>query len=171
VLLGAGGASTATLLGLHRARRDGRGVPSHIHVTARSRARLEEMEALHAQIGFDIPITLHVTPTPEAADAVIAGSGERSIIVNATGMGKDRPGSPLTDDVYFPAHSIAWDMNYRGERLFLEQAAASGVEVVDGWDYFVYSWTKAVSVVHDVDIPESGPLFDRLSSIAREEQK
>lgn len=169
VLLGAGGASTATTLGLHHAQRAGRGVPSHIHVTARSRTRLDEMRALHARIGFDIPTTLHVTPTPASADAVIARSGERAVVVNATGMGKDRPGSPLSDQVRFPPGAVAWDMNYRGERMFLNQAAAAGAHIVDGWDYFVYSWTQVVSVVHDVDVPPDGPLFDRLSRIAREE--
>lgn len=170
VLLGAGGASTATTLGLHAAQRAGRGVPSHVHVTARSRDRLDEMAALHEKIGFGIPTTFSVTTSVDQAAAVVAGSGERSVVVNATGMGKDRPGSPLPDDVRFPPGSLAWDMNYRGERRFLAQAAAAGAEVVDGWDYFVYSWTKVVSEVHGIDIPPTGPLFDRLSEIAREEQ-
>ncbi|WP_278103138.1 shikimate dehydrogenase [Microbacterium proteolyticum] len=170
VLLGAGGASTATTLGLHAAQRAGRGVPSHVHVTARSRDRLDEMAALHETIGFGIPTTFSVTTSVDQAAAVVAGSGERSVVVNATGMGKDRPGSPLPDDVRFPPGSLAWDMNYRGERRFLAQAAAAGAGVVDGWDYFVYSWTKVVSEVHGIGIPPTGPLFDRLSEIAREEQ-
>lgn len=164
LLLGAGGASVATTLGLHHAP----GAPARIHVTARSSHRLDEMRKLHGEIGFSIPISYHVTESAEAADRLVAGLAPRSVVVNATGMGKDRPGSPLTDRVRFPEDAIAWDMNYRGERRFLQQAAQSGVEVVDGWDYFVYSWTRVVAVVHGIDIPASGPLFDKLSAIARD---
>ena len=167
VLLGAGGASIATTLGIHRAQRAGRPVPARIDVTARTRQRLDEMALLHERIGFAVPTRLHVTATAEEADAVVEAGGERSVVVNATGLGKDRPGSPLTDAVRFPAQSLAWDMNYRGDRPFLRQAAAAGATTVDGWDYFVYSWTAVVAEVHGIDIPASGPLFDRLSEIAR----
>lgn len=171
LLLGAGGASIATMLGLHESARDGQDVPSRIHVTARSPRRLEEMAALHREVGFEIPVTGHVTASAEQADAVVAALPAHSVIVNATGMGKDRPGSPLTDNVEYPLDSIAWDMNYRGARPFLSQAQAQveprRLEVVDGWDYFVYSWTTVVAVVHELDIPPRGALFDRLSQLAR----
>lgn len=171
LLLGAGGASIATTLGVHQAAREGRPVPSRIHVTARSAQRLEEMTAVHDEVGFHIPVIAHITTSPEQADAVVAGLAPASVIVNATGMGKDRPGSPLTDDVRYPVDSIVWDMNYRGERPFLRQARAQAarnrLHVVDGWDYFVYSWTTVVAVVHGLEIPARGPLFSRLSSIAR----
>ena len=46
-----------------------------------------------------------------------------SLVINATGLGKDAPGSPLTDAVPFPASAaIAWDLNYRGDLVFLDQA-------------------------------------------------
>ncbi|MFS0910441.1 shikimate dehydrogenase [Microbacterium sp. 179-I 3D2 NHS] len=171
LLLGAGGASIATTLGLHRAATDGREVPTRIHVTARSPRRLEEMRALHDSIGFAIPVVTHVTADAAEADAVVAALPPASVLVNATGMGKDRPGSPLTDDVVMPQGSIVWDMNYRGPRPFLAQAAAQQAErdlvVEDGWDYFVYSWTSVVAEVHGIDIPARGALFDRLSEIAR----
>jgi len=169
LLLGAGGASIATVLGIHRADLAGLAVPARIRVTARSTDRLDELAALQREIGFRIPTTPIVTATAAEADAVVAGLPPHSVIVNATGMGKDRPGSPLTDAVRYPLDSIAWDMNYRGERPFLSQAAeqaeAQRLTVVDGWDYFVYSWTHVVGVVHGIDI--EGPTFDRLSAIAR----
>ncbi|WP_223622357.1 shikimate dehydrogenase [Microbacterium sp. EST19A] len=171
LLLGAGGASIATTLGLHRAASEGRRIPARIHVTARSPQRLEEMRALHEEIGFPIPVVAHVTDDAREADAVVAGLPPASVLVNATGMGKDRPGSPLTDDVEYPLGSIIWDMNYRGPRLFLTQAEARRAEreltVEDGWDYFVYSWTSVVAEVHGIDIPARGELFTRLSDIAR----
>ncbi|ARJ03928.1 hypothetical protein GCM10010988_26040 [Cnuibacter physcomitrellae] len=169
LLLGAGGASIATTLGLHRAQRDGDPVPSRIRVTARSQHRLDEMAELHRTIGFRIPVEGTVTETAEQADAVVASLPRRSLVVNATGMGKDRPGSPLTDAVRFPEDSIAWDMNYRGERPFLAQARGQAADrrltVVDGWDYFVYSWTHVVGVVHGVEI--DAETFDSLSALAR----
>jgi shikimate 5-dehydrogenase len=169
LLLGAGGASIATTLGIHRAAAIGRPAPGRIRVTARSRHRLDELAGLHARLGFTIPVTSIVTSTAEEADAVVADLPARSLVVNATGMGKDTPGSPLSDAVVYPHDSIAWDMNYRGERPFLrqaeKQAPARNLTVVDGWDYFVYSWTHVVSVVHDVEI--DGETFDRLSGIAR----
>jgi shikimate dehydrogenase len=72
-----------------------------------------------------------------------------SLVVNATGMGKDTPGSPLAPGAVFPEGARVLDANYRGERPFLEQAhaqAASKCLVVrDGWRYFVHGWTQALA--------------------------
>jgi shikimate 5-dehydrogenase len=169
LLLGAGGASIATTLGLHHAAAAGLPVPSRIRVTARSGHRLEELRAVHQRIDFAIPVVPVVTADAADTDSVVADLPPASMVVNATGMGKDRPGSPTTDEVEYPVDSIAWDMNYRGERPFLKQAERRAAErrltVVDGWDYFVYSWTHVVGVVHDVQIDP--PTFERLSRIAR----
>ncbi|MBN9158417.1 shikimate dehydrogenase [Microbacterium sp.] len=170
VVLGAGGASIALTLGLHRAARSGRPVPSRVIVTARSEARLDEMRSLHAEIGFAIPTEYLVAGTSTEADRVVASAGSGSVIVNATGMGKDRPGSPVSEVAPFPRDAVVWDMNYRGELRFLADARSQrrdDLRVVDGWDYFVYSWTMVVGVVYGIDIPAAGPLFDRLSELAR----
>ncbi|MBW9121748.1 shikimate dehydrogenase [Microbacterium trichothecenolyticum] len=170
VLLGAGGASIALTLGLHRAARTGRAMPSRVVVTARSQPRLDEMRELHHRIGFGVPIDYVIAGAPEEADRVVAASSRGSVIVNATGMGKDRPGSPLSPNAPYPPQAVLWDMNYRGELKFLADARESpraDLRVVDGWDYFVYSWTKVVAVVYGIDIPVTGPRFDRLSHLAR----
>ena len=49
-----------------------------------------------------------------------------SIVINATGMGKDTPGSPVTNAGLFPRGGIAWEFNYRGELDFMHQALAQG---------------------------------------------
>jgi shikimate 5-dehydrogenase len=169
LLLGAGGASIATVLGVHRAAVAGLDAPARIRVTSRTGHRLEELEAVAREVGLGIPLVPVVTGTASDSDAVVESLPPRSVVVNATGMGKDRPGSPLTDTVRYPLDSIAWDMNYRGERLFLSQAEAGAGErrttVVDGWHYFIHSWTHVVSVVHDVPIDHD--TFERLSRIAR----
>ena len=71
------------------------------------------------------------------ADAVVASLPPGSLVANATGAGKDIPGSPLTDAVVFPRRGVAWEFNYRGDLVFLAQARAQATErellVADGW--------------------------------------
>ena len=68
-----------------------------------------------------------------------------SLVVNGTGMGKDSPGSPITDQGVFPEKARVWELNYRGELGFLHQArrqeAARALFIEDGWRYFVHGWT------------------------------
>jgi shikimate 5-dehydrogenase len=96
----------------------------------------------------------------------------QSLVMNATGLGKDAPGSPLTSAGKFPEKGIVWDFNYRGDLLFLAQARAQAtarnLSIEDGWVYFVHGWTRVVAEVFDVDIPTSGPKFDDISRIAKE---
>ena len=91
-------------------------------------------------------------------------------MINATGLGKDAPGSPLTDTAVWPEKGLAWDFNYRGDLLFLDQARAQqqarSLHVEDGWIYFIHGWTRVIAEVFHIDIPTSGPRFDELSRIA-----
>jgi shikimate dehydrogenase len=170
LLLGAGGSSLALTLYLHDRAGAGGDVPGRVIVTNRRPGRLEEMQAVHAALGMRIPVEYHVAPEPTANDALLAGLAAGSVVVNATGLGKDRPGSPLTDEAVFPRDGIAWDFNYRGDLVFLDQARAQhlerGLRVEDGWLYFIHGWTRVVAEVFHVDIPTSGPAFDRLSQLA-----
>lgn len=108
-------------------------------------------------------------------DDLVAAAGRGAVVVNATGMGKDRAGSPVSDDVVFGDDAIAWDFNYRGPLEFLVQARAqatpSGVRVEDGWTYFVHGWTRAIATVFDLEIPTAGPDFERLSALARDARR
>lgn len=170
LLLGAGGSSLALTLHLHRREQVGLATPVRIVVTNRRPARIEEMQAFHRKIGFRIPTTYVVAPTPAQNDEALATMNPGALVVNATGLGKDRPGSPLGDAALFPVGAIAWDFNYRGDLVFLDQAraqAARGVTAIDGWFYFLHGWTRVIAQVFDIDIPTSGPQFDDLSRIAR----
>ena len=115
---------------------------------------------------------LQYVHAPAAADndALLATLAPRSIVMNATGLGKDAPGSPLTDAAVFPEDGLAWDFNYRGELAFLDQARAQeqarGLTIEDGWVYFIHGWTRVMAEVFHIDIPTSGPQFDELSRIA-----
>ena len=90
--------------------------------------------------------------------------------MNATGAGKDTPGSPITDAAIFPERGTVWEFNYRGELAFLQQAraqqAARRLQIADGWTYFLHGWTRVMADVFDRDIPTRGPLFEELGRIA-----
>lgn len=116
-----------------RARRDR---PSRIIVSNCSKARLDEIRRIHGEMGADLPVDYVLAPVPADNDAVLAGLNPGAVVVNATGLGKDAPGSPLTDAGAFPRGGLAWDLNYRGDLVFLDQArrqrAARGLTVEDG---------------------------------------
>ena len=169
-ILGSGGSSLALTLYLHNKAKAGGEVPQRIVVTARREASLAEMRHVHHDIGFAIPIDYRLAPTPVEADAIVAGLPATSMVVNATGLGKDGPGSPLTDSCQWPERGLVWEFNYRGDLVFLDQARAAAatrtLTVHDGWVYFIHGWTRVIAEVFDVNIPMSGPAYDALSRIA-----
>src|SRR3546814_18666374 len=75
----------------------GPNVPSRIVVSNRSRPRLDEIARLHAQIASELPVEYVLAPQPAANDASLGGLKPGSMAVNATGLGKDAPGSPISD--------------------------------------------------------------------------
>lgn len=172
LILGSGGSSLALTLYLHNRAKAGGDVPGRITVTALDPHHLDEMKQIHQKIGFSIPITYLHTPAAADADRAVATLKPGSMIINATGLGKDRPGSPLSDQVQYPEHAIVWEFNYRGDLVFLRQAEAQATQrqlrIADGWVYFIHGWTRVMAEVFNVDIPSHGPGFDALSRIARE---
>jgi shikimate 5-dehydrogenase len=135
-------------------------------VSNRGADRLDTLGRVHAELGTDVEVRTVPTPGPGDNDAVLAGLAAGSLVVNATGLGKDAPGSPLTDAARFPSDAVAWDLNYRGDLVFLDQARAQGVRLEDGWVYFLHGWTQVIAEVFDVTIPTAGPRFDELGAIA-----
>lgn len=167
--MGAGGSTIALTWHLMQPSR-GADRPSRIVVSNRSQARLDHIEAIHRQIGTDIPVEYRLAPHARDNDAILAGLKPGSLVINATGLGKDAPGSPLTDDGRFPERAVVWELNYRGDLVFLEQARAQEkqrhLQVEDGWTYFIHGWTQVIAEVFDIDIPVSGPKFDAIAAIA-----
>lgn len=170
LLLGAGGSALALTLYLHNKEREGGDVPKRIVVTNRSPGRLEEMQSVHKQVSMAIPTDYLLAPDPSDNDSAVATLPPGSMVVNATGLGKDGPGSPLTDAAQFPEDGLVWEFNYRGDLLFLDQAHAQqeeqGLKIFDGWEYFIHGWTQVIGEVFDREIPTEGPKFDRLSELA-----
>jgi len=169
LVLGAGGSAIAVTWHMLQKRLEGNR-PSRIIVTNRNVPRLEEIREFHERIEADIPLEHHHTPSPELTDAILAGLRPHSLVINATGLGKDAPGSPLTDSAPWPQEGFAWDFNYRGDLVFLDQARAQqkakNLHLEDGWIYFIHGWTRVIAEVFHIDIPTSGPEFDELSRIA-----
>ena len=167
LIFGAGGSGVATVLHLiSKQRRDDR--PEHLVVVNRSQARLDHMRQMVEHMGTDIRVEYLCNGDPVKNDALMAALPEASLVINATGMGKDTPGSPVTDAGLFPRHGIAWEFNYRGELDFMHQARRQGetraVRVEDGWVYFLHGWSQVVAQVLHVDLtPE---LFARLDAAA-----
>ena len=168
-VIGAGGSATAITWHLMRLER-GADRPARIVVSDRDRARLDEIAHVHGQIESAVPVEYVLAAGAEDNDRVLADLKPGSLVVNATGLGKDRPGSPLTEAAEFPERGVAWDLNYRGELVFLRQAraqaAARRLAVHDGWTYFIHGWTQVIAEVFAVPIPTEGPGFEALSDIA-----
>jgi shikimate 5-dehydrogenase len=164
---GAGGSAVATLLHLmdkpERADR-----PRTFVVVNRSQPRLDRLQAMVAARPTDIAVECICNDDPVKNDAIMAALPEGSVVINATGMGKDIPGSPITDAGRFPRRGIAWEFNYRGELDFLRQARAQAtardLTVEDGWLYFLHGWTQVVAQVLHVGL--DGPRFAALARLA-----
>jgi shikimate dehydrogenase len=155
--LGAGGAGGAIVERLLRAGPP----PARIVVTDRSPERA-------GRLGGDPRVETMVVEDAREHDRLLAALPARSLVVNATGMGKDLPGSPLTAAARFPERSAVWELNYRGELDFLRQARAQqherGLHVEDGWRYFIHGWAAVIEEVFERPITDED--IDRLSEVA-----
>jgi shikimate 5-dehydrogenase len=168
--MGAGGSTIALTWHLMQKSR-GADRPSRVIVSNRSPARLNEIRRIHAELASGVPTEYVTAPQSSDNDSVLPGLRPGSLVINATGLGKDSPGSPLTDAARFPERAIAWDLNYRGDLVFLDQARAQNkdraLQIEDGWTYFLHGWTQVIAEVFRIDIPAKGPAFEALSDIAR----
>jgi shikimate dehydrogenase len=161
--LGAGGAGTA--IGWYLGQRtDAPARMTFVDVEAKRLAHLRDVLEAHAP-----QVELRTVPTAEAdVTAELAALPPQSLVVNATGLGKDRPGSPLPGSARFPERAVVWELNYRGPLEFLGQARAQqedrNLVVVDGWRYFIHGWSQVIADVFD--LPMEPALVARLAEAA-----
>jgi shikimate 5-dehydrogenase len=164
---GAGGSTTALLLHFSR-KTDPADRPLRIVIVNRSPGRLEELRRMVPSLNMDIEFEYHCQQDPLQNDKLMERLPPGSVVINATGMGKDLPGSPITEAGIFPAYGVAWELNYRGELQFLHQALAQREErnltVEDGWLYFLHGWTQVIAQVLHIEIDAA--LFSRLAGRA-----
>ena len=167
LIFGAGGSSIATILHLIN-KQDKADRPEKIIVINRSQPRLSHLEEIIKKVKTDIKIKTILNNDAVFNDAILQKLPEHSIVINATGMGKDTSGSPITDKGLFPKYGWVWDFNYRGELDFIYQAErqvkSRGVKVENGWMYFIHGWTQVISQVLHIDLTPD--LFDKLKDIA-----
>jgi shikimate dehydrogenase len=163
LVLGTGGAGLALSHELgHRADR-----PERITCTDTSADRLDHARRLHRRSGLPGDLFSYVRTADQlATDALVAALPPGSLVANATGMGKDRPGSPVSDSVVFPRQARVWEFNYRGSLNFWHQAVRQRddrrMHVEDGWRYFIHGWTQVIAEVFAIPMPA-----DRVDVLAR----
>jgi shikimate 5-dehydrogenase len=167
LLFGAGGSNLAITLHLLTARPP-KDRPRGLVVVNRSGGRLDSMRSIHEQLDTDVPVQYVENSDPRENDQLLAALPPGSLVVNGTGMGKDVPGSPITDRAAFPQRGLVWELNYRGELDFLRQARGQEqlrrLTIEDGWRYFIHGWTVAIEEVFDIEI--SGATLDELAALA-----
>lgn len=166
---GAGGSAAATALHLIN-KKDRADRPRRFIVVNRSQGRLDRLEKMVASRPTDIVFEYICNQDPTLNDKIMGRLPERSVVINATGMGKDTPGSPITNAGLFPRRGVAWEFNYRGDLHFLHQARAQvatrELRAEDGWFYFLHGWTQVIAQVLDLTIEPA--FFARLADLAKE---
>jgi len=167
--LGAGGSAIAIALHL-LTRPDAADRPERIIAVNRSQPRLDALKAIIEGIAPEAPVEYVRNDDATVNDTIMERLPAGSLVINATGMGKDTPGSPVTDAGRFPHEAVVWELNYRGELDFLHQARAQEAEraldVHDGWPYFIFGWTAVIEEVFDLDLTPD--LLAELSDIAEQ---
>lgn len=164
--LGVGGSGIAIIVHLlSKAER-----PRHILAVSRSQPGLEKLRLLAQRLAPDASIEYILNEDQRVNDRLLGKLPPASLVINATGMGKDRPGSPLTNEAVFPERAIAWELNYRGELAFLRQALAQKQErklqVHDGWNYFLLSWADHIARIFHLSITDEQ--FTRMIEAAKD---
>jgi shikimate dehydrogenase len=165
---GAGGAAVA--ISLYFANQQGFNQPTKFIVTDISEERLEHLHHIHNQLGTMMKLEYILNADTKHNDELLQKLPQGSLVINATGMGKDRPGSPISDEAVFPQNVLVWELNYRGELNFLiqakEQQKKRNLYIEDGWIYFLHGWTQVVAEIFDFELtPE---LFQQLDNAASE---
>ena len=169
LILGAGGSSLAMTMYFTQEKFEGN-IPSRITIANRSQPRLDSArEVLYNRAG-QTELRFLLSPTPADNDALVAALPPHSLVINATGLGKDAPGSPTTDAVQYPEDCLVWEINYRGNLLFKEQAEKQAAEkrlhVEDGWTYFIHGWTQVIEEVFHIKLDAAD--LERQSYIAKQ---
>lgn len=162
--LGAGGAAAA--ISLYLAEQNDR--PKQITMVDIDKERLNHVQAIHRTLETNVSFLYLRHSNAHENDALLEKLEPASLVINATGMGKDRPDSPLTDAAVFPEQALVWELNYRGSLDFFHQAKLQeqerGLRIEDGWVYFLHGWTQVIAEVFDRKL--SPALFKRLDKIA-----
>lgn len=166
IILGGGGAGVALANTLVT---DDRLGCVEVIVTEIDQARIEKLSTMFE--AWNSPIPLRVLPSSSGIDELISASGPGSLIANATGLGKDREGNPVSANVKFPKQSFIWEFNYRfcvqAEPTFMEIALSQSREyeltIEDGTDYFIWGWLCVMANILSLQPTEYYNCFSRVA--------
>lgn len=165
--LGAGGAAIAISVYLAEQSKTG-DYPNRFILADIAQERLDLIQEIHHKLDTSIQFEYHLTQTASDNDSLMAQLPRGSMVINATGLGKDRPGSPITDAGLFPSNGLVWELNYRGERDFMhqaqKQATTRNLTIEDGWVYFLHGWTQVMAEVFQIDLTPD--IFNQLDKAA-----
>jgi shikimate 5-dehydrogenase len=154
LLFGAGGSSLAiTLHLLSGSPSEER--PQRIVVVNRSDGRLTSMRAVYERLSAGVRVQYVCKADPHENDRLLETVPPGSLVVNGTGMGKDTPGSPITNDAVFPKRGLVWKLNYRGNSISSTRRSVRARREV--------SWSRTVCATSSAD----GPVSSRRSSTSR----
>jgi shikimate dehydrogenase len=163
---GSGGAAVS--ISLHFANQRNHDQPKKFIVTDISEGRLEHIQKIHEQVKTSLQFEYILNADAQRNNELTQELPDGSLIINATGMGKDRPGSPISDDGVFPQNGLVWELNYRGELDFLNQAQKQqqdrNLHVEDGWVYFLHGWTQVMAEIFEFELTLE--LFQKLDVAA-----
>ena len=150
LIMGAGGAGLALAAYLMRPE-NGANRPAGLTLSDVNPGNLATCREVHARLRRATELRYVQLGAGRTNDGLLAGLPPGSLVVNATGLGKDRPGSPLSGEGLFPMDGYAWEFNYRGELEFLQQARAQQARrrlaVEDGLVYFIFGWALVIGEV------------------------
>ena len=175
--IGAGGAAIALMLAMRLdiagtlaaqrpVIRAGQAARGRLTIVGRDQESLDNVRAVRDRCGIPADgAGLLLAPDQDAVARQVRSAAPRTVVINATGLGKIEPGSPLPDEAPFPPDAVAWDFNYRGPLTFLDQARRAGVATEDGWDYFVAGWSAALAAITGQEL--TAELLGRAARSAR----
>ncbi len=170
LLLGAGGAASAMVWHLLKGEApDGR--PAKITAVDVDPERVRQLAAKAARWGGGRRVEGHSVSDVGETDQLIASLPPASLVINATGVGKDLPGSPVGKEAVFPERGLVWEYNYRGDLQFLDIARRQRRErdllvVEDGWRYFILGWAAVIADVFQLELDLTGELIDEMDAAA-----
>ena len=164
--LGAGGAAVAISACMAGSPADDQ--PRRFLLTDIAAERLESIGRVHQRLDPPLQFEYRLSENAADNDRLLSALPPGSLVINATGLGKDRPGSPLTSEARFPQDGLVWELNYRGARDFLQkaeaQAGALNLTVEDGWNYFLHGWSEVIAEVFELALDDE--TFAQLSASA-----